>query len=145
MKLKRRENEAGFTLIELIMVIVILGIIAGVSVPKFIGLSASAKLSAARGIGGAIATAIQAEHSDYLINSTAYTMSDVLAGISFTGGIDNHHNHAHDTPNIGVISPNGAGNKIGVNIKGDQFDWDWTAQAGDTPAFITENSSSTFP
>jgi prepilin-type N-terminal cleavage/methylation domain-containing protein len=144
MKLKRRENEAGFTLIELIIVIVILGIISAVAIPKFINLAASAKLSVARGIGGAIASAIQAEHSDYLINGTAYTMSDVLTGISFSGGIK-HHDHAHETPRIGIIAPNGAGDKIGVNIKGDQFDWDWTAQVGETPAMIVENSTSTFP
>ncbi len=144
MKLKRKKNEAGFTLIELIMVIVILGIISAVAIPKYLSLSDAAKLSAARGVGSSISATIQAEHSDYLINATVYTMADVLTGISFTGGIK-HHNQAHNNPNIGIIAPNSAGNKIGVNIKGDQFDWDWTAQAGDTPAFITENSSSTFP
>ncbi len=144
MKLKHRKNEEGFTLVELIMVIVILGIISSVAIPKFVNLAAAAKLSAARGIGGAIATAIQSEHADYLINATSYTMSDVLTGISFTGGIK-HHDHAHNTPNIGIIAPNSAGNKIGVNIKGDQFDWDWTVQVGDTPAMIVENSTSAFP
>ncbi len=46
-------EKSGFTLIELIIVIVILGIIAGVAIPKFIGLSGQAGLSAARGVGGA--------------------------------------------------------------------------------------------
>ena len=86
---------------------------------------------------------LQAEHSDYLINTTVYTMADVLAGISFTD-ID-YHAHAHNNPQIGIISPNVAGNKICVNIKGDQFDWDWIAQVGDTPALIVEDSNTAFP
>ena len=144
MKLKRKKSEAGFTLVELIMVIVILGIISSVAIPKFINLGDSAKLSVARGVGSTITATIQAEHSDYLINATAYTMADVLAGISFTGGIK-YHAHAHDTPNIGVIAWNSAGNKICVNYKGDQFNWDWTAQVGDTPALIVEDSATAFP
>ncbi|MFQ5787934.1 MAG: type IV pilin protein, partial [Thermodesulfobacteriota bacterium] len=44
MKSKRKKNEGGFTLIELIMVIVILGIISAVAIPKFLSLSDSARL-----------------------------------------------------------------------------------------------------
>ncbi len=47
MKSKVKNNEKGFTLIELIMVIVILGVISAVAIPKFLSLSDSAKLSAA--------------------------------------------------------------------------------------------------
>jgi len=138
MKLKRKKNEAGFTLIELIMVIVILGIISAVAIPKFINLGDSAKLSAARGVGSAVNSTIQAEHSDYLINATVYTMGDVLSGTSFTGGIS--HQTAGGAPaTVGAISAVDA-DTISVNIKGDIFTWDWAAQTGDTPALITETT-----
>ena len=53
-------NQKGFTLIELVMIIVILGLLAAVAVPKYADLRTEAALAAAEGVyGGAnAATAI---------------------------------------------------------------------------------------
>ncbi|HEX4943230.1 MAG TPA: prepilin-type N-terminal cleavage/methylation domain-containing protein [Usitatibacteraceae bacterium] len=51
------KSQQGFTLIELVVVIVILGILAAVAVPKFIDLSGEASQAAVEGVAGGLSSA----------------------------------------------------------------------------------------
>jgi MSHA pilin protein MshA len=70
---KKTQAEAGFTIIELIVVIVILGILAATALPKFVDLSGDAKLAAAKGVAGAAASAMTLNYSGCLVMNNVVT------------------------------------------------------------------------
>lgn len=81
-------NSKGFTLIELVVVIVILGILAATAAPKFMDLQKDARISSIRGMEGAIKSAVNVVYSKSVIQGTdkkdGYTSSST--GITTTYG-----------------------------------------------------------
>ena len=57
------KKQAGFTLIELVIVIIILGILAVTAAPKFLNLQDDAKKSAAQGVQAAVSSSAQLVYS----------------------------------------------------------------------------------
>ena len=55
--------QKGFTLIELVVVIVILGILAASAAPKFMDLQSDARKSALQGMQGAVKSAVSMTYS----------------------------------------------------------------------------------
>lgn len=85
-------NEKGFTLIELVMVIVILGILTAVAVPKFVDLKTEAQASALQGVVGAISSASAVNYAGRSANvakgsATQGLTCQTAAAVILEGGI----------------------------------------------------------
>jgi len=87
MKQGNFNQQAGFTLIELIMVIVILGILSAFALPRFADLGGEARTSSIQALAGSLRSAANIAHAQWLADGTnAATVTLEGTSIAMTNG-----------------------------------------------------------
>src|SRR6266550_9540369 len=120
-------NEAGFTLIELVIVIVILGILASVAIPKYEDMREQARTATLKGQLGSIRSAVAIQYGRTALSGAA--SFPVLNGAIFADG---------NVPKEPVMNSNAVKTTAGVDNAGG---WQYGSVTGMVKANLSAYSS----
>jgi MSHA pilin protein MshA len=73
-------RQSGFTLIELVVVILILGVLAAVALPRYVNLGREARLASIDGVAGGLRSAVAVVQSTYIARNQTTSPVTMLDG-----------------------------------------------------------------
>jgi MSHA pilin protein MshA len=137
------KRNAGFTLIELVIVIIVLGILAATAVPKFINLQDDAKEAAMKGVESALHSAANIVYSKSAIDGTERVNGSSVEDAGTTITTLYGYPKASSAGIGASVELSGFGSKYTVGAPDTAKFWNGTASAtGNTCVTYTEATSS---
>jgi MSHA pilin protein MshA len=84
LQMNRKVSQDGFTLIELVVVITILGILAAFAVPRFASLEGQARLASTQALAGSVRSGAALSHALWLAEGDPSSTSVTMEGQTIT-------------------------------------------------------------
>lgn len=103
-----KSKQQGFTLIELVVVIVILGILAAVAIPRYVGYTTEARIAALNGLAGGLRSSVALVQGRYIALNNGVTPVTLLDGVT-TVAVS-----VGASGGIPTMAANGIGNAVDV-------------------------------
>lgn len=102
-----KAKQQGFTLIELVVVIVILGILAAVAIPRYVDYTTEARIAALNGLAGALRSSVALVQGRYIALNNGVTPVTLLDGTTVAVSVG-------AAGGIPTTAANGIGNAVNV-------------------------------